>query len=356
MTEQEKQELRRYLNVIKRAVSFAESILENGDGGLMEAMIAQEQPRIAPAPTAVPNVVPNVVFQTAPATKPPQQLEATVPAQIEAPKPFSEEDPAYKARQKHIGDLMAIDCWPEAVPQMLANKEPSEKEKNKRANMVIDMMVDRKLNGLKFLDFGCGEGHVAEQMSLRGVSKSVGYDLARKETWDNFKNAQFTTNFDDLTNGELFDIIMLYDVLDHCEDPEDIMKKVSSLISDKGVIYARCHPWTSSHAMHLHTLNPELNKAYLHLFLKWEEIYTLVGKKPMYTRIEKKPLDAYHWWFKNFEIKRERKMDSPVSEFFHVPAFKELLANEQGLKADETDAFLETMKMQFVDYILIPKK
>lgn len=343
MNEKEVQEVKRYLNVIKRAVAIVEGMLDNSDGGLMEALAA-------PQPTHAS--VPNVVFQTAP-----HQVAPPQPVVVEVqPTPPIETTPPPKlaaARKKHIGDLMAIDCWPEAVPSLLANKEPTEKEKVKRANMVIDMLIDRKIDGMKFLDFGCGEGHIAEQMVLRGATSSIGYDIEPKDTWKAFTNAKFTTNFSDLAGS--FDMVMAYDVLDHSQNPEETMRQIRGLLKDTGVVYVRCHPWTSSHAQHLHILNPELNKAYLHLFLKYDELYELAQKPPMFTRMETNPLEAYHWWFKDFDIKRERKMDGPISEFFRVPAFKELLANEQGIDVEKVDGLLELMKIQFVDYILVPK-
>jgi hypothetical protein len=42
----------------------------------------------------------------------------------------------------------------------------------------------------------------------------------------------------------------------------------------------------------------------------------------------------------------------PVSEFFRVPAFKELLANEQQIPLGEIDEFLKRMEIQFVDVVL----
>lgn len=340
MNEREIQEIKRYLNVIKRATSLIEGILENSDGGLMEILAEPTSPRISND---------NIMFKTEP-----QNISISNKKPESEPNKIEKEDVNYESRQKHIKDLLAIDCWPEAVPSMLTKKEPSEKEKIKRANMVIDMMVDRKLNDLKFLDFGCGEGHITEQMSLRGVSKSIGYDIEKKDTWINFKNAQFTNQFNDLTNSQ-FDIIMLYDVLDHCKDPELVMKQVKSLLNTNGVVYVRCHPWISTHGCHLHSLNPELNKAFLHLFITCEEIYEITKKEPMYTRKELNPIETYHWWFKEFDIKRERKMTGNVSDFFHVPAFKELLATEQGINLDSVEDLLKNMEIQFVDLLLSPK-
>jgi len=45
-----------------------------------------------------------------------------------------------------------------------------------------------------------------------------------------------------------------------------------------------------------------------------------------------------------------------VNGFFHVPAFKELLANEQQIPMKDIDNFLRLMEIQFVDFCLVPKK
>lgn len=331
------QEIRRYLNVIKRAVGCVETLLDADDGGLMEQLAAEVVPRAPEAPLAE---------AARPRQAPPVRQEAA-----EVPTPPAEADPAEfvtpeqaAARQKHVADLLAIDCWPEAVPPFLAKREPSTEDQINRAKAVLDMMLYGDLQGTHFLDFGCGDGWIAHQALARGVIKSVGYDIAESPVWKSLPGVAFTTA---LPKSELFDIIMLYDVLDHCADPVEVMAQVKSLLRKDGCVYVRCHPWTSKHATHL--FKQGVNKAYLHLFLKWHELAELVGT-PLFTREERRPLEAYHWWFNQFEVRKEKEVREPVSEFFHVPAFKELLAGEQGLT--DVDAFLKLMEVQFVDFLL----
>jgi 2-polyprenyl-3-methyl-5-hydroxy-6-metoxy-1,4-benzoquinol methylase len=332
-------ELRRYLNVIKRAVSFIEGMLDNDDGGLLESLSGIAQPQL-PQPVAAP------VPQPAPA---PVQVSQPVVAQ-----PNNAEAMAFKAaRQKHIGDLMAIDCWPEAVPQFLVAKDASAEDQANRANAVLDMLLDRRVEGLTFLDFGCGDGWIAGEVLKRGVTESVGYDVKESSIWPTIKGPKFTSNFNDLQPG-YYDVIFLYDVLDHCEDPVFLMSQIQNLIKPTGTVYVRCHPWTSKHATHLYKQG--INKAYLHLFLTYEEIKELINQDPVFTRAEKKPLEAYHWWFNNFTIKKERSVKEPVNGFFHVPSFKELLANEQQIPMNEIDNFVNGLDVQFVDFCLVPKK
>lgn len=337
-------EVRRYLNVIKRAVALIESQLDHDDGGLLEQM-AQEQP---PA-------VPVVAHQPAPPLPVPHAQQVAEQPRPEPVQHLSPEEIArqHAARKKHIGDLLAIDCWPEAMPTFMARKEPSEQDQLNRANAVLDFMIDRSLDKLSFLDYGCGDGWITRQVLKRGVSESTGYDLAQSEKWKEHSGVLLTTNRGELKHRH-YDVVMLYDVLDHTEDPVGLMQHVKSLIKPDGSLYIRCHPWTSKHASHLFKQN--LNLAYIHLFLKYEELAETIGSKPMFTREERDPIKAYHWWFSDFEIKKERFVKEPVSEFFHVPAFKDLLANEQGIPAEHIDGFLKLMEIQFVDYVLVPKR
>lgn len=334
----------RYLKVIKRAVSLIEDMIQNDDGGLMEQIMDE----------------PNHSQQTQQLQHIDNTPQPAVSNLKEPEKPLvnqalnSQEYDEWKlARNKHIRDLMGIDCWPEAVPdELLAG--PSDADQIKRADAVLDMMVDRDFTGLNFLDFGCGEGWIAKQALERGAAEVTGYDIKKNEKWNEINGPHFTHIYNELKRNH-YDIIFLYDVLDHCQNPEEVMKQVRNLLKNNGSVYVRVHPWTSRHANHVYKQG--LNKAYIHLFLTWEELHDQTGEDPMFTRKELKPLEAYHWWFDKFDIKKERVIDSPVSDFFFVPAFKDLLAIEQNIyeAGVDIDHLLELMKIDFIDYVLVPK-
>lgn len=323
-------ELRRYLNVIKRSVALIEAGLDNDDGGLMEQLVAEQVPpcqaEVITHPPAMPTPVAEPVVQP--------------------------EQPPNEERSNHIKSLLEIDCWPDAVPEFLAAKEVSDEDQINRANAVLDQMIDRPVEGKTFLDFGCGAGWIAQEVVKRGVSESVGYDIEVDIDWNRREGSKFTTEYVDLPKN-YFDFIMLYDVLDHCHDPIDVMSKVQACLKEDGVVIVRCHPWTAKHSTHLYKQG--INRAYWHLFLKWEEIGGFIEGDPTFTRPEKNPMEAYHWWFKDFDIIKERPMNEPVSPFFHVPAFKELLSHEQEIPIEEIDEYLARMELQFVDYILVSK-
>ena len=325
-------ELKKYLNVIKRAVSLIENMLDEKTKVEFEAIVE----------------IPEIDYA--------KQKEEELRAKEEEARLKEEElriiEEQRVARKKHINDLMSIDCWPESVPNFLVNKEVSEKDQINRANAVLDMTLDKTLEGLNFLDFGCGDGWIAEEAKNRGASESFGYDILKSENWINLKNAIYTNDYSILKKDN-FDVIMLYDVLDHCHDPIELMGQVRECLRKDGVVYVRCHPWTSKHANHLYKNG--INKSYIHLFLNYHEIYDLTENAPLFTRIEKYPLRAYHYWFSNFNISKERFIKESVSEFFFVPSFKELLAYEQKIPINQIDDFLNTMAIQFIDYKLKAK-
>ena len=325
-----KQEIKRYLNVIKRAMGFIEDILDNDDGGTMEQLIDQQVP--------------------------PVQVSAAVPVQpvmqpvIQQPQQPAQPDPA---RKNHIQELFKIDCWPEAVPPVLAEAEPTKEDQINRANNVLDFMVDRDIEGKSFLDFGCGEGWITQEVAKRGVSEVLGYDIKDDKGWSDREGSIFTSDFKEIPKQH-FDFVMIYDVLDHCVDPINVMAQVRSCIKPDGIVFVRCHPWTARHATHMYKHG--INKAYWHMFLTWDEVAEHTQEEPMFTRVEKDPVEAYRWWFKDFNTEKERIIEEDVSEFFLVPAFKELLANEQQMPLNEIDGYLAKMRIQFVDYCISPKK
>lgn len=321
--------VKQYIGVAQKALDLLKAEIENEDGGLLEEMM--EQTKVVP-----------------PSPEPEKKKEEPV----SKPSVHKPPDEWLKLRAKHIQDLLAIDVWPEAFSSPAALKEVGEKDQVDRANCVLDMILDRPVKGFNFLDFGCGDGWIAQEIVKRGVMSSTGYDIASSDHWSKVANVKFTTTLAQLPENN-YDVIMLYDVLDHCEDPVVVMDSVLKLTKRDGVVYVRCHPWTSKHASHV--FKQGVNKAYIHLFLNPEELKGITGKLPMFTRQEKDPITAYKWWFNHFEIKRERIIREQVHGFFLNPAFKELLSTEQQIPEDKLDEFMKFMEIQFADYILTPK-
>lgn len=315
------QNVKKYLEVIKRAIK----LIENEFGGGSDPLDVIDEPIDKP-------------FQGMPAPVIDEQAQAEAAA-VAAAK---------LAREEHIQRLLAINCWPEAVPSFFP-QQASEKDQKNRARAVLDTVLDKRIEGLNFLDFGCGDGWITQEAALRGA-KATGYDIVVSPVWKQFTGPEFTDLASQLPDNS-FDIIFLYDVLDHAMDAEGVIKDVYRCLAPNGTVYVRCHPWTSKHATHLYKQG--INKAYFHLFLTWDEIRGLINQDPVFTRHEIEPLEAYRWWFRAFEIVKDRSITEPMNEFFQVPAFRELLAAEQQL--EDVDHFLKLMEIQFVDFKLIKK-
>jgi SAM-dependent methyltransferase len=326
------QAIKKYISVIRRACDLLEQQLDEHTSDAFAEVINQvtQKPQEIIAPVIIAPTV--------------QSVNTNPPVQNSVPLPTSD------TRKKHIDALMGIDCWPPAIPQFQADAKPSELDMVHRANAVLDMSIRESVEGVRFLDYGCGDGYIASQMQHRGADSITGYDIVPSEHWEKLGNnkVNYTCDVNSLP-AQGFDRIFLYDVLDHTVDPEGVMKHIKYLAAPGSIIYIRCHPWTSKHASHLPKFG--LNKAYIHLFINYDELVNL-GFKPLFTRVEKKPLEAYRWWFHEFKITKENPIYENVSDFFYVPSFKELLANEQGVSHEQIDDFMKILEIQFVDYIL----
>lgn len=197
--------------------------------------------------------------------------------------------------------------WPEAVPPFSIIDSNSQEQKLKRAHDIITGF-GMTVSGSSFLDFGSGEGHavvVANQMNARWA---IGYDI----DYHNVCGVDMTDNFSTVARHGPYDIVLLYDVLDHIqgEDPIRVLDKVRSVLAPNGTVYVRCHPWCSRHGTHLYR---SVNKAFAHLVLPQENL----PHQPHTLKI-KKPHETYHEWFHKagFTIEKQETHRQDVEEYF----------------------------------------
>lgn len=240
-----------------------------------------------------------------------------------------------------ILDLLLSSAWPEAVPQFLICGDNDE-DKFERAQGILDY-IDQDLENKKILDFGCGEGHLVAK-AAEACSIAVGYDL--KSTDNHLWNGEYnlTTDFNEVMSYGDYDVIVLYDVLDHSEDPVKILKLIKSVCNIKTKIFVRCHSFMSRHGGHLYKT---LNKAYLHLFFTNQEL-SLMGLKADIVQKYYFPIDTHKKWFKEsgLTVKSEDIIGSIVDNFFKRDELKSRIPVEFS-------EFPEwQMSQSFNDYIL----
>lgn len=124
---------------------------------------------------------------------------------------------------------------------------------------------------LRILDFGCGNGRLLKHLSGRGFRHVEGFDAdpkaraaARSQGFEVHHDLQELES-----SGRRFDVIVLNHVVEHLDQPIEVLQRLIGLLSDRGVLYLRT-PNTGSllcRAMgqswrgyetprHLHLFNP----------------------------------------------------------------------------------------------------
>jgi len=243
--------------------------------------------------------------------------------------------------------LLESDAWPHAVnPQLICNIQ-SEEDKFERAEGILDIMVNENLEGKKFLDFGCGEGHVAIKAKEK-CELSIGYDI--QKSGSNDWNDVLTTNFEKVKSHAPYSVVLLYDVIDHAtnESPVEILEKIKLLTNKDSTIYMRCHPFIGRHGGHLYQT---INKAFMHIVFNKKEMSDL-GYETNDTQAVLKPLAQYKNFIdqsglvmKNYTIDRY-----PVEPFFSK---NKLVKNRIMSVFSDKGLFPEfQMQQSFVDYVL----
>lgn len=253
--------------------------------------------------------------------------------------------------------------WPHAVDPTLICDISSEQDKEDRAEGILDLIIDVHLENLKFLDFGCGEGHVINKSRTQKPKIAVGYDLTKNEKWDQWEkspNIYFTNNWSDVKNFGLFNIVLMYDVIDHMlGDQEEVvnqLREIKKLLAPNAKIYVRTHPWCSRHGTHLYH---QINKAYVHMVFSDEEIAAM-GYKQEQTRKHMHPLYDYSTLFTAAGLKvlnEPHQIREGVEPFF---VNNPLIAGriKDNYKSSPREEFRKgkfptvPLENQFIDYVL----
>jgi len=275
----------------------------------------------------------------------------------DSPQPIAQPQAKFTGNELNeftqIKEVLYSDKWPEAVNKNLICDPNSEKDKIERGRGIVELMIEEDLNGLKVLDFGCGEGQCAFVSTDYGTSLSVGYDIDKNDLWSNYQkpNLLMTTEWDQVVASGPYDTVILFDVIDHLksESPELVMGKIHNVLKTGGKVYMRCHPWTSRHATHLYH---DLNKAFVHLVFSKEELLELVPKSEFEEEALKvtKPILTYNEMSEKAGLKiiNRRDITERVEPFFKIP----LIANRIKKHTGFNDLPEFQMSLQFLDYVL----
>jgi 2-polyprenyl-3-methyl-5-hydroxy-6-metoxy-1,4-benzoquinol methylase len=94
---------------------------------------------------------------------------------------------------------------------------------------------NRSLINQKLLDVGCGDGFFVSHCNMLGI-KASGYDIsAAVVTMAAKKGLEVFNKLEEI--NEKFDIITMFDVLEHMENPRNELKSLANLLKPNGLIF-----------------------------------------------------------------------------------------------------------------------
>lgn len=162
----------------------------------------------------------------------------------------------------------------------------NKKKKNLRINVINNRKVLQVCSFLKdkkksILDIGCGDGGFLKVCQKYGFMNIQGIDTKYKATITRNK-ISFYNSIEDLGNDKKFDLITLWGVLEHLNDPNKFTKKILKLLNKKGFILLETPNSESTLMKHLISVK---EKAYRflepgrHLYFFSKKFYDLFAKK-----------------------------------------------------------------------------
>lgn len=254
--------------------------------------------------------------------------------------------------------------WPEALEnyEICTNLE---QDKLDRAESIMNYILDVYLEDLKFLDFGCGEGHIANLSLSQNPNFTVGYDITVNEhwaTWEADPRLVFTDQWEVVEKNGPYNVILLCDVIDHMMGEKGVvveaLRKIRQVMAPNARVFVRCHPWTSRHATHLHH---KINKAFVHLVFTEEELAQLGYTDGLPTQHIIHPLKTYGEFFNEaaFRIQNKEQLTKvPIEDFFSktpiiAQRIKKNYINSHDNDLRDGKRFPSQLEVQFVDYVLV---
>jgi len=245
-----------------------------------------------------------------------------------------------------------LDTWPVAVPGSLICDAQSKEQKGLRASEIVTYLLP-PLREKKFLDFGCGEGHMAKEAGM-SASYSVGYDIKAPKDgdfeWEKEEdNTLLTTDPDKIEDK--FDVVLVYDVLDHVRgNVEPVIRQIVRFCRPGGLIFFRCHPWCGRHGGHLYQ---QINKAFVHMIFTDDELESM-GYEVPHVRKVCFPLATYRNWLRKGGFKLADFSIFTVDKKQPEDFFRQDVISKRLEKVIKKGPFPEhQMSQSFVDFSIV---
>jgi len=124
----------------------------------------------------------------------------------------------------------------------LATRENRQSVKFKKRLSEIGKLYKGQVVGLHLCDVGCGVGDFCYLASRNGIN-AVGIDISEpaiklaRERYGEYAE-YYNVNIDDMVQSKnrVFDVVTLWDVIEHCKDPHKIIAYCKTLVKKDGFI------------------------------------------------------------------------------------------------------------------------
>ncbi len=112
-----------------------------------------------------------------------------------------------------------------------------------RIRYILDVLSRKKINKIKILDVGCGGGLISEGLSKLGA-KVTGIDFVEENIKiaklhakkNNLKINYFVKDFEKEIIKDKYDVIVIFEVLEHLNNWETFLKKIKLNLNTNGVL------------------------------------------------------------------------------------------------------------------------
>lgn len=111
-------------------------------------------------------------------------------------------------------------------------------ERGKFVRSIVEQKI--KCENLTILDLGSGQGGTAKVLSENNIVISIDLNIIRLKSQENFKDNILRINGDALNvpiKPSSFDLIILQDVIEHVNDPQNLMDSLYILLKKNGILY-----------------------------------------------------------------------------------------------------------------------
>tara|TARA_B100000989_G_scaffold192440_1_gene145140 strand:- start:1197 stop:1901 length:705 start_codon:yes stop_codon:yes gene_type:complete len=112
-----------------------------------------------------------------------------------------------------------------------------------RVKYILDQISEKNLKNLDILDLGCGGGLVSESLSRLGANVT-GIDFVKNnievaKQHSNKKKLKINYKYADIETLKIkkkYDLIIMYEILEHLDDWEYFLLKISENLKSKGIL------------------------------------------------------------------------------------------------------------------------